>query len=534
MKKNQLLVVIFFLTSLTVKAQTIGQATVKTWADDRKAAFSFTFDDSYKSQYDYAVPVLDSFGFKGTFYVIAGSVTDDSQPLNWRYGTWGEFRQMANEGHEIGSHTMTHPHLPNLPAGDISTPNTIYYELYQSKKLIEQKIPGITVTTLAYPYVEYNGTVQNIAAQYYEASRTDGDIPNNAIITGTNWQNINSYEVQFDLPRNSVSDDEDELQQFETSMQNDVINNKKWGMLFAHEVLPFSQIPQAVAAGYWYPMSTEWLTSLCQWMKVKSDNNELWVTTVANVTKYMKERENFSSSVIASTNSRIELNVTDNLDDSIFDYPLTVDIQVPSGWQNVKINQGTDTASAATFISGGNTFVRTDVIPDAGNVILTNVNALFALNGKVTYDNSSSTPLRNVTLKLKDSNNIVQTSVTDSLGNYSFANLPAGNYTLTVSKTDNWGGVNATDALLVLKYFTNSVTFDQLQLTAGDVDSNGVINATDALLMVRRYAGLISSFGIPDWLFNSLSSTIVISNQNVIKNIQAIAAGEVNKSYIPQ
>lgn len=532
MSKSKILAVFLFF-SVSVYSQTIGQVTVKTWADNRKAAFSFTFDDGYKSQYDYALPVLDSFGFKATFYVIAGSLTEDSQPLNWRYGTWGEFRQMAYEGHEIGSHTMTHPHLPNLPAGDISTPNTIYYELYQSKNLIEQKISGITVTTLAYPYIEYNGTVQNIAQQYYEASREGGDIPNSSTITGIKWQNLNSYTIQFDLPRNSVSDDDDELQQFETSMQNDVINNKKWGMLFAHEVLPFSQIPQAVAAGYWYPMSTEWLTALCQWMKTKSDNNELWITTVANITKYIKERENFTSSVIASTDSRIELNVTDNLDDSIFNYPLTVDIQVPSGWQDVKIMQGTDTTSAVAFISGGNTFVRTNVVPDAGNVILTNASSLFALSGKVTYDNTSSTPLKNVTLEIKDVNNIHQTTVTDSLGNYSFTNLPVGSYTLTVSKTGNWGGVNAADALIDLKYFTNSVTFDQLQIAAGDVDNNGIINAADALLMVRRYAGLISSFTISDWLFDSMNSAIIISNQDVIKNIKGIAAGDVSKSYIP-
>ena len=526
-------VIVTLLSILSIKAQTIGQATVKTWANNSKSAFSFTFDDCFKSQYDYAVPVFKSFGFKGTFFIIAQEPTDPGQALNWRYGTWDEFRQMAAEGHEMGSHTMTHPHLPQLPLGDISTPNTVYYELYQSKKLIEQKIPGITVTTFAYPYTESNSSVQSIAGSYYQSSRAGGDLPNNAVITGNTWNKLNAYEVQFNTPRNSVSDDNDELTQIENTLQSDVLSSGKWGILFAHEVLPFSQIPDAIAAGYWYPMSTEWLTSFCQWMKTKSDNNEVWVATQGNVTKYMKERENFASSIISATNSRIEISVTDNLDNSIFNYPLTVDIIVPSTWQSVEVTQGGNASTLSTFTSGGNTYVRANVIPDGGNVVLTNGSNVYTLSGTVKYYNSSLTPVKNVTIKLKDSNNSTQTTVTDNNGNYSFANLAPGNYTLTISKTDGWGGVNASDALLATKFYANTTTFDQMQLAAGDVNNDGVINAADALLMMKRYTNLISSFSIPDWIFNPSTETVSITNQNVVKNITGIVAGNVTKSFIP-
>lgn len=526
---------IILLSAFSIKPQTIGQATVKTWANDSKSAFSFSFDDSFKSQYDYALPVLNSFGFKATFYVIAEEPTEQGEPLNWRYGTWDEFREIAAEGHEIGSHTMTHPHLTKLSIGDTATPNTVYYELYQSKKLIEQKIPGITVTTFAYPYTESNSSVQSIAGSYYESSRVGGDIPNNAVITGNKWNKINSYEVQFNTPRNSVSDDNDELVQIENSLQSDDISAGKWGMLFAHEVLPFSQIPDAVAAGYWYPMSTEWLTAFCQWMKAKSDSNEVWVTTVANVTKYIKERESFSSTIVTSTDSRIELNVTDTLDNTIFNYPLTVDILVPSSWQTVSVIQGSSSTTLTTFKSGANNYVRASVMPDGGNVVLTtNIVNSYTLSGTVNYDNTSSTSLKDVSIELKDSNNVVNTTSTDSIGNYSFTNLTSGDYTLIVSKIGGWGGVNAADALLAAKYFTSSATLDSLQLAAGDVDNSGNINAADALLILRRYVNLISSFSIQDWIFSPATTTISITNQNVVKNFKGIAAGNVTRSYIPQ
>ncbi len=533
MSKSKIVVILFFfIPSAIIYSQTIGQATVKTWAGDKQSAFSLTFDDGYQSQIDNARPVLDSYGFKGTFYVIAGSLVDLGQKQIFRYGNWDEFTQMANEGHEIAAHTMTHPDLTQIPVGDINTPGTLNYELYQSQVLIEQKT-GKKVLTLAYPFTYHNAEVDNTAAQYFESSRAGGNTTNNPNITGLTWQQLGSYEIRFDTPRNSFADDQDELTQVKNWTQN-MINNNQWGVVFTHEVIPQSEITQAVNAGYWYPMSVEWLNSFCQWLKSKSDSNKVWVETVANITKYIKERENFSSYIVSSSPSSLELQVTDNLADSIFNYPLTVDVQVPAGWTTVNFSQGILNQTVSAFSAGNNRYVRVNIIPDGGNVVLVNAGAnLFALSGQVTYGNALSTPLKNVTIKIKDSNNIEQTTVTDNAGNYSFVNLAAGDYTININKTDGWGGVNSADALLAVKYFTNSVSLSPLQIAGADVDNNQIINAADALLILKRYANLISAFNIPDWIFSSQGSVITIADQNIIKNIQGIAAGNVTGSYIP-
>ena len=292
MNSAKFIIILIIANSLNIYSQSVGDTFVKTWADNKKSAFSFSFDDGFKSQYDYARPVLNSFNFKGTFYVIAGELTDQGQNLNWRYGTWDEFKEMANEGHEIGSHTMTHPHLPQIPIGSINQPNTVYYEIYQSKKLIEQKIPGFIVTTFAYPYTENSYSIDAVTEKYYESARIGGNIPNPVVIPNSAWQNLHAYEEQFNKPRNSTNADLDELSNIESSV-NSIIDNGKWGILFAHEVIPFSQLADAIANNYWYPMTTEWLTAYSQWLKTKSDNNDVWVETVANVTRYIKERENF-------------------------------------------------------------------------------------------------------------------------------------------------------------------------------------------------------------------------------------------------
>lgn len=535
--KKQILTTLAILLIYTgfIGAQSIGNVSVKTWAGDKKSAFSFSFDDGFKSQVDNAAPVLDKYGFKGTFYVIAGSLVDQGQELIWRYGTWDGFKQLADEGHEIGSHTMTHPDLTGLSKGDIYTQGTLDYELYKSKQLIEQKI-GHKVVTLGYPFTSSNLLVRQEAERFYESSRTGGDVSNASTIYDLGWQKLGAMEEQFDTPRNNFSDDSDELDNVKYWTQN-IIDNNKWGIFFAHEVMPYSQISAASqdTHNYWYPMATEWLDSLCNYMNTKVNNNDVWVATVANVTKYIKERENFSSSIIVSNNSEIELDVDDGLDDTIFNLPLTVDIEVPAGWASVNFTHGSTTRTVNTFTSVGQTFVRLDIVPDGENVILQNnaSTTYYTLSGNISYDNDSTPPMANVTVKLKDSNGAETTTVSDNTGAYSFSNLTAGTYTLSLVKSDSWGGVNATDALLAVKYFANSITLSPLQVAAADVDSNGAVNATDALLMVKRYANQISSFKIPDWIFSAQNSQVQITDANVQQNIQAIAAGDVSRSYTP-
>jgi peptidoglycan/xylan/chitin deacetylase (PgdA/CDA1 family) len=345
-----------------------GQVSVKRWADDRKSAFTFSFDDGFITQYTNVKPILDSFGFRGTFFVISGSMTDDL-PGIWRYGSWKQFRELSLEGHEIGSHTVRHYDLTTLATGDTSTDSTLLFELYQSKKMIEQKISNQKCISIAYPFFAYNTKVKNKTALYYEGGRGGGGVPTGSSLTDAGFYSIGAKEEQFNTPRKSTEDDLDELQNFESYEDSSIVYGK-WGMLVAHEVYPFAQITDSLLSAAWYPMSTEWLTSLCEWLKQKSDSNEIWVETMGNVTRYMKERDHIQFNVTAETDTQIQIYATDSLSDLIYNYPLTVDITVPAGWEGAFVIQGSRTDSTNTIIDGGIAYVRTKIIPDGGIIIL--------------------------------------------------------------------------------------------------------------------------------------------------------------------
>src|SRR5690606_38330933 len=71
-----------------------------TWPEGRKAAVSLAYDDALDSQLDIAIPALDRYGFKGSFYLTLAS-----ESVRLRMDDW---RAAARNGHELGSHSLFH------------------------------------------------------------------------------------------------------------------------------------------------------------------------------------------------------------------------------------------------------------------------------------------------------------------------------------------------------------------------------------------------------------------------------------------
>lgn len=64
-----------------------------------------TFDDSSKSHFTVARPLLEEYGFGATFFITEGF---DFKENKRDYMTWDEIRQLHEEGFEIGNHTRDH------------------------------------------------------------------------------------------------------------------------------------------------------------------------------------------------------------------------------------------------------------------------------------------------------------------------------------------------------------------------------------------------------------------------------------------
>src|SRR5215831_2534458 len=139
--------------------------------EDKKAVI-LAFDDAWKSQFTFAKPILDKYGFKGSFFIVCNYVGKSPDRM-----TWDDVQTLEKQGHDIESHSMNH-----IPLDDLSQ-QLLNYEIGQSKQcIIDHSVsPNINnndVPIFAYPYDigHTNSTVINTVAKYYQLGRT-GDKP---------------------------------------------------------------------------------------------------------------------------------------------------------------------------------------------------------------------------------------------------------------------------------------------------------------------------------------------------------------------
>lgn len=118
-----------------------------------------TFDDGLHDNYEIAAPLLDQYDVRASFFVVAGTLHGadichsgfSSAP--GRFMTETELRVLRDASHELGSHSLTHKSFSLLQ------PEEIFHELYESKKLIAEKL-GIGCEVFVCPF----GITQNRAA----------------------------------------------------------------------------------------------------------------------------------------------------------------------------------------------------------------------------------------------------------------------------------------------------------------------------------------------------------------------------------
>jgi peptidoglycan-N-acetylglucosamine deacetylase len=118
---------------------------------NKKCAVVLTYDDALNVHLDNVIPILDSLGFKGTFY-LSGFFPSFRERITNRIS-------VAKKGHELGNHTLFHPCEGKAqgrewvkPDYDLNTYTIqrIVDEISMANTLLEA-MDGKTKRTFAYP-----------------------------------------------------------------------------------------------------------------------------------------------------------------------------------------------------------------------------------------------------------------------------------------------------------------------------------------------------------------------------------------------
>jgi peptidoglycan/xylan/chitin deacetylase (PgdA/CDA1 family) len=153
---------------------------------DRPALISLTFDDGLRCQFERALPILNQYGFRATFFLTANQDPthepwtghiNDWLKIDWREEDISTLKKAIQAGHEIGSHSVTHNEgqMRRRPED----------EARDSKKLIKGWV-GTEVLSFCYPYFRSHAylvdAVKNAGYEqarwgHWEANKPDAYYP---------------------------------------------------------------------------------------------------------------------------------------------------------------------------------------------------------------------------------------------------------------------------------------------------------------------------------------------------------------------
>ncbi len=268
-------IIFLTLSATVVRAGSVAAPyQIGTWEGFRSAAISYTFDDDLPNQYAKAVPMFNAKGFKLTLFTVTSWLPN-----------WTNVQTAAACGHEIASHTITHPNtLVSLSLAQQTN------EMANSQSAINANVTNQSCLTLAYPYCVEGS--EAITGTYYFAARgcSGSLVPS----TPANFLNISSFVCGSVGSINSAAAFNGEA--------NAAAAANSWCVYLIHAIDNDN--------GY-SPLSSAVLQASIDYLG--TNQSKFWVETFGNVARYIRERNASSVSETASNGNAITLQVTNNL-----------------------------------------------------------------------------------------------------------------------------------------------------------------------------------------------------------------------------
>ena len=220
-------------------------------------------------------------------------------------------------------------------------------ELSTSQKDIQKNVPGEKCATIAYPNCNTPGDQQVL--QYYIAGRNCNGNSNPK--SPTNWAQIGSKG--FGNGAGGYPND--------ASSMNTYANSSGWGVELHHGI---------------GSQSHSWATTSLDAMKSHLDyldknREKIWTETFGNVARYIHERDKAKITTKTATDNSFTITIAaSGLDSSIYNYPLCLRRELPSGWTTAKVMQNGNTIHDTIVTDGSTKYIQFDAVPNGSDVVI--------------------------------------------------------------------------------------------------------------------------------------------------------------------
>jgi len=170
------------------------------------------------------------------------------------------------------------------------------------------------------------------------------------------------------------------------------------------------------------------------------------------------------------------------------------------------------------------------------SLFATTATAQNTFSGNVLYHGNADNPIPSVTVTIQNADNtFIQSVVTDDNGYYELTNIPYGTFTILAETELPAGGVELSDAFMVMFHMFGFINLEGYQAIAADVNNNGNIDWGDYWDILIDWLIYQLPFNNEPWLFDSMEYTFTPSKdgQSVGGNeLGATCSGDICGSYI--
>jgi peptidoglycan-N-acetylglucosamine deacetylase len=343
------------MTSVAIVCLAAAQSSAPTvsvtrWPQDHAAAISLTFDDGINTHLDGVGPILKKHHLHGTFFVTTGMGPWEKRKSEWK--------QLADQGNELGNHTVHHPCLlPQItPHSQDYTPEMMETEIRDAAREIAQLTNSQRGMTFAYPcgnmsFGKPQEEVKNsvLYLQYVSAysfgARAVGsgaDSPEELNVLA-----INALGVTADKDFPALLD-----------LAQPALRGNNWGVYCFHGV-----------GGDWLSVTPAALDRLASYLET---HGEIWTAPFGDVLRYVQERKAASIRIEQSDANSVSIALAWPMDQKIYDLPLTLKVEISQSWSAASGSGDGKPLPVALKNTDKGTVLLLEVPPQTANVTIAN------------------------------------------------------------------------------------------------------------------------------------------------------------------
>lgn len=325
-----------------------GEGVVCLWQDGKNGALSITIDDNNYPDVEFWRSMSEKYGWKFTWFLIVYPGMYDiynNQPGNnlGYNGTPEQWKVLHDEGHEIELHGSC-KEMNHLSADDYRT------HIQLTKEYLEQNI-GHRILSYAYPCGDNgpDGAYRDVIAESMIAARgtLGGSTPphlvdymNTRSMGAVGFGKTDASEKRFDQMH-------DDTRPWKYSYY------RGWAVVLYHGL-----------------KGDEKKATAEEGLKmIEARKDELWIAPFTVVARYAQERDTAKIDVKSASANEVRFAVTDDMDDSIYNVPLTIKFKV-DGWSAAAAQQNGQPTKAWIVDHDGAQYAMVYAVPDAGEVVL--------------------------------------------------------------------------------------------------------------------------------------------------------------------